>query len=55
MFKNFINYLVLFLFMFIFTGGLLKSCEYEYEMETAKHAQWKLERENDLPYTSYHE
>ena len=37
----------------IFFGVTLKACDREYEYEQAKHAQWKYERENDLPYTSF--
>lgn len=33
----------------------LKGCEAEYANEQAKAAQWKFERENGLPYTSYSE
>lgn len=37
----------------IFFGVTLKACDREYEYEQAKHAQWKYERENGLPYTSF--
>lgn len=41
-----------FLFI-IFTALFLKGCEKEMQYEDLKHAQWKYERENGLPYTSF--
>lgn len=39
--------------LMLLTSVTLKACDREYEYEQAKHAQWKYERENNLPYTSF--
>lgn len=39
--------------LMLLTSVTLKACDLEYEYEQAKHAQWKYERENGLPYTSF--
>lgn len=53
LFKQVCQYLTIAFFAVIFSVVLLKSCEHEYELETAKHAQWQFEREHGLPYTSF--
>lgn len=53
LFNQVCQYLILAFMVVIFTCLLVKSCDREYDLETAKHAQWKYERENGLPYTSF--
>lgn len=53
LFNQVCQYLILAFMVVIFTCLLVKSCDREYDLETAKHAQWKFERENGLPYTSF--
>lgn len=52
-FKKALSILALVFLGAIFFGVTLKACDREYEYEQAKHAQWKYERENGLPYTSF--
>ena len=53
LFKQVFQYSTLAFIVVIFTCVLVKACDHEYELETAKHAQWQFEREHGLPYTSF--
>ena len=52
-FKKALSILALVFLGAIFFGVTLKACDAELDYQDAKHAQWKYERENDLPYTSF--
>lgn len=52
-FLKVLTFLVYLLLASLALGGTFKACDAELDYQDAKNAQWKYERENGLPYTSF--